>query len=267
MDGFAPMNSVLVALGLDRDYFKRKSLEKYHHERGFCVLTHGEMRPNVITSSKTEDWAGISDASLLILNIADLENHKSLCMTHFAFVLGKFPELAFGQCMLGVHLASYFTTLEKIVVDVDEKFIDLAHSISAAIKMKLNIPLPESNQSVVEPKWQPKKIELQPVTSTAYLHEKAETGDTVSMTKLGQVYRFKFPLLALKWLSLASSRGSGVAKTLLEQTKTQVSEEVATVACRLGEFWLSDLPQRIEQDKHRGVSPKFLSWLLWRQVT
>lgn len=267
MDGFTPMNSVLVAYGLDRDHFKSTSLEKSHHERGFCVLMHSEIRPAVITSSKTEDWGGISDASLLILKIADLENHKSLCMTHFAFVLGEFPEIAFGQCMQGVHLANHFTTLERIVVDVDEKFFDQACSISAAIQKKLDMPLPvpEFNPSVMEPKWQPKNIELEPVTSTAYLHEKAETGDTESMTRLGQLHRRSFPILALKWLSLAASRGSGGARTLLEHTKSQVSEEVGTAAYRLSEFWLSDLPKRMEQDKRQGVSPKFLSWLLWRQ--
>lgn len=35
MDGFTPMNAVLIQHGIERAHFSRKALDIYHSERGF----------------------------------------------------------------------------------------------------------------------------------------------------------------------------------------------------------------------------------------
>lgn len=266
---FGSMDSVLSAYGLDREHFRSNAIQAAHYVRGFSVIVHTEIQPAVITASKTERWHCISDAALLILRAADCERHRSLRMTHFGCLPGKFPDLAFRQCMQAVHLAHYFTELETIVVDVDEKYIDEATAISMEVQSQLSIPLPADLPALAkaEAKWIPEKVQLDPVISSYHLLEKAETGDTTSMTRLGQYYRFDTPVLALKWLFLATSRGSGLARTLLEYTKSQVTDDITRAAYRLSEFWLSDLPKRIELDGGLPDNQQLLSWLLWQQGT
>jgi hypothetical protein len=49
-------------------------------------------------------------------------------MTHFSFILGKFPVAALTACMRAVNMAWAYSELEKIVVDVDERyFVDAMH--------------------------------------------------------------------------------------------------------------------------------------------
>lgn len=49
MDGFTPMNAVLVTHGIERSHFTDKTLETYHSVRGFRTLMHEYVLPNVIT--------------------------------------------------------------------------------------------------------------------------------------------------------------------------------------------------------------------------
>lgn len=267
MGGFSPMNSVLVAYGLEREHFKNRHIERQHSARGFTVIAHGDFDPCVITASKAKTWSSISDASLMILRIAELEQVRSLRFTQFGWTHGGFPALAFKQLMRSVHLAHLFTKVEKIVVDVDEKFLSLAISISNAEYDCLNASIEDTGvrNLIVIPKWDPKNIELQPLVDTSYLHEKAETGDTASMTSLGQYYRSDFPLLAIKWLSLATGRGSGAARTILENTQSQTSGAISVAGQRLGELWLSDLANQIATNSMLDTDLAFQSWLLWRQ--
>jgi len=121
MDGFTPMNAVLSAYGMDREHFRKCA--RFHAGPKFRTICHGDCyeRPQVITVSKTERWDSEPSATDEILTIADCERCESLCMTHFMFIIGKFPETAFEQCLRSVELAKLHTRLRKIVVDVDER--------------------------------------------------------------------------------------------------------------------------------------------------
>jgi hypothetical protein len=97
MDGFTPMNAVLSELGLDREYFRKRA--NMHEGKKFQVILHGEEKPFFITTTKTECWDSEPDATGKILKAADAARCESLCMTHFAFVLGSFPKEAFAHCL------------------------------------------------------------------------------------------------------------------------------------------------------------------------
>ena len=84
MDGFTPMNAVLVAHGVERAHFTNKKLETYHSVRGFRALAHEDVSPKVITSTETKKWDSISDAPFEILSTAEaVGKYKSLCFTQF----------------------------------------------------------------------------------------------------------------------------------------------------------------------------------------
>ncbi|MDP2443765.1 hypothetical protein [Rhodoferax sp.] len=123
-DGFTLMNAVLIAYGLDRDHF-RKISGKYEGGK-FMVTAHVEMTPIVITTTKTERWDSEPTATEQILHVADCEGCGSLCLTHFAFILGQFPLAAFERCLRSVELAKFYSGLKKIVVDVDERYYQQA---------------------------------------------------------------------------------------------------------------------------------------------
>lgn len=123
-DGFTLMNAVLIAYGLDRDHFRKIS---GNYEGGkFMVTAHVEMNPIVITTTKTERWDGEPTATEQILHVADCERCRSLCLTHFAFILGQFPVAAFERCVRSVELTKSYSGLRKIVVDVDERYYQQA---------------------------------------------------------------------------------------------------------------------------------------------
>ena len=127
MDGFTLMNAVLSQLGLDREHFRKCA--NLHAGGKFRVISHGDEKPFVITTTKTERWDSQPDATEQILNTADAERCESLCMTHFAFILGAFPEAAFTQCLQYIKQAKHLTQLKRVVVDVDEQFVDAANAI------------------------------------------------------------------------------------------------------------------------------------------
>ncbi len=121
LDGFTPMSAVLSTLGRDRDPFDSPEMRQ-RHAAGFCAMAHGRTRPMLITTSKTPTWDSAPQATLEIINVADTERCRSLCMTHFAYICGDFPRTAFQHCL---HLALEFsrgTSLKKIVVDIDELY-------------------------------------------------------------------------------------------------------------------------------------------------
>ena len=263
MDGFTPMNAVLINYGIDRENFKSKALEKYHTDRGFLAISHGEIRPNVITTS--EKWESISDAAFHILTTIESNFCKSLCMTHFAFVFGKFPAIAFGQFMQAVELAEHFNDLEKIVVDVDDAHLKQANAIWSDVRAALKTPLPAND---VEQEYDvlTENFELEPVLSTAHQLERAETGDPRSMTELGQHYRNHAPILALKWLQLATVRGSKTAPLMMRHLKAKMSFEAQTAGARLSELWLVDQSKKIQTQRQHVMSEEFVAWLRdrWR---
>lgn len=133
-DGFTLMNAVLIAYGLDRNYFKKIS-SKYE-EGKFMITAHVEMNPIIITSTKTERWDSEPSATEQILHLADCERCGSLCLTHFAFILGRFPEKAFEQCLSSVEMARFSTDLSKIVVDVDQRHYQQALDIHSRLRSR-----------------------------------------------------------------------------------------------------------------------------------
>jgi hypothetical protein len=261
MDGFTPMNSVMVAHQIERAHFTSKTLETYHSVRGFRTLVHEDVNPIVITSTETQKWDSISDASFEILSTAGaVGKYKSLCFTQFAFVQGRFPEIAFRQLMLAVEFSEHFGSFEKFIVDMDERHIEQARMIWKELKEELSQPLPDDEFSE-QGDGSIENIQLDPVTSTAFLHERAETGDVKGMTKLGQHYRNQAPVLALKWLILASFRGSKIADALIEYLERKMTDEEKAVGYRLSLFWLSDQIKKIEANRASEMSPEFVAWM------
>lgn len=130
-DGFRLMNAVLIAYGLDRDHFRKISSQ---YECGkFMVTAHVEMNPIVIMTTKTERWDSELTATEQILHVADCERCRSLCLTHFAFILGQFPVTAFERCLRPVELAKFYSGLQKIVVDVDERYYQQALDVHSRV--------------------------------------------------------------------------------------------------------------------------------------
>ena len=261
MDGFTPMNAVLVAHEIERAHFTNKTLDTYHSERGFRTLVHEDVSPNVITSTETAKWDSISDAAFEILRTVDAAGkYKSLCFTQFAFVLGVFPEIAFRQLMLAAEFAEHFGSLEEIIVDMDEKHIEQAQAIWQELKEKLSEPLTD-DEFEVEGTALVENTQLDPITSTAFLLERAETGDAKSMAQLGQHYRSQTPILALKWLTLASFRGLKIAEPLLAYVESKLTDEEKTISYKLSLLWLADQIKKIEAHKESEMTPEFVAWM------
>jgi hypothetical protein len=134
MDGFTTMNSILVAYGLDREHFRKCA--GMHEGSMFRTICHGDCNdkgPQVITASKTLRWDSEPGATAEILAIADDERRESLCMTHFMFILGKFPEAAFEQSLRSVESGQFRAYLRKIVVDVDEQYYPQALAVHSRV--------------------------------------------------------------------------------------------------------------------------------------
>ena len=118
-NGFSPMLAVVTSLGLDRSHFTHPRLTAKHSSK-FCVMSHEyEARPVVITSSRTATWDTEPHVAAEIIQIADVERSRSLCMTHFSFLPGRFPRAAFERCVRAAMLARYWSKVEQITIDVD----------------------------------------------------------------------------------------------------------------------------------------------------
>ncbi len=121
-DGFSPMLAVIRALGRDRGHFTCPRLTA-NHRRRFVVISHGfDERPMIITSSRTVAWESEPRAASEIIRVADIERARSICLTHFSFLPGRFPALAFEQCVRAALMARYHTKIAKITIDVDVRF-------------------------------------------------------------------------------------------------------------------------------------------------
>ena len=134
LNGFTPMTAVLRELGLDSRNFLAEALGGEHVDNGLKVVVHGREKPLVVTATKTERWDSAPNVTAEILNAADAAQCESLCMTHFAFILGKFPEEAFTQCMQQLEQAKNTNNLQKTVVDVDSRYLDLAMAVQQSVK-------------------------------------------------------------------------------------------------------------------------------------
>lgn len=127
INGFTPMLSVLRAHGIDREHIdSSRQLEEWHNEE-FRVHVHRSCSPLLLTTSRTRTWDDAPQATRKIIEIADGEGCKSLCMTHFTFIQGKFPRSAFNHCL---QMAAHFepqSRLKRIIVDVDDRHIVIAN--------------------------------------------------------------------------------------------------------------------------------------------
>lgn len=130
-DGFTLMNAVLIAYGLDLQHFKKLS-PKYVGGK-FMITAHVDMKPIVITTTKTERWDSRPTATEQILRAVDSKRCRSLCLTHFAFILGRFPETALEQCLRSVEMIKLSTGLKKIVVDVDKRYYQQALDVHSRV--------------------------------------------------------------------------------------------------------------------------------------
>lgn len=71
MDGFTLMNVVLIQHGLDREHFRKCA---HMHSGGkFRVISHGDEKPLVITTTKTERWDSEPSATQQVIDAADAE--------------------------------------------------------------------------------------------------------------------------------------------------------------------------------------------------
>ena len=135
MNGFTLMSAVLAQLGLDREHFRKCA--RMHEGEKFRVISHGDEKPFVITTTKTERWDSEPTATEQILNIADAERCESLCLTHFAVIRGAFPEGAFTQCLWQVEQAKQHTQLKLVVVDVDDRYVDVAKTVHQKVQSEI----------------------------------------------------------------------------------------------------------------------------------
>ena len=136
MDGFTLMNAVLISHGLDREYFR--GCARMHEDAPFRVIAHGDEKPLVITTSKTERWNSEPGATQQIIIAADAERCESLCMTHFGFVLGSFPEPAFRRCLETLRNAGAQKYLKRVILDVDDRYHSQALNLSMGIRLAVN---------------------------------------------------------------------------------------------------------------------------------
>lgn len=136
MDGFTLMNAVLIAYGLDREHFR--SCARMHEGTQFRVIAHGDEKPLVITTTKTERWDSEPGATQQIIMAADAERCESLCMTHFGFILGDFPDNAFLSCLEALRNAGAQEYLQRVIVDVDDRYHVQALNLSMSVGLTGN---------------------------------------------------------------------------------------------------------------------------------
>lgn len=141
MNGFTAMNSVLIAHGLNREYFRQCG--RMHEGTKFQVICHGDCyeRPQIITVSKTERWDSEPGATTEILTIADCERCVSLCLTHFGFILGDFPASAFRQCLESIRCAGGLEKLKRVVVDIDARCYQHALDVHSQVRRSVIVDM------------------------------------------------------------------------------------------------------------------------------
>ncbi len=136
MEAGTTMDLVVTAHNFDRDHFGRCA--KWHEVSKFRAISHGNEKPFVITTTKDVPWTNyeISPAKE-IMRLAEIERCESLCLTHFAYVTDDFPLENFEACMRQVMIASNYTNLKKVLIDVDSNQFDLASSIYLKIQKQV----------------------------------------------------------------------------------------------------------------------------------
>lgn len=138
MEGFTVMNAMITAHRFDHDHFQRSA--RWHEIPKFRAISHGHEKPFVITTTKYVPWADreISPAKE-IMRIANIERCESLCITHFAYIVGEFPEKYFTACVRQIIRAPNYKNLKKVVVDVDSNYASAANNLYEKIRCQESI--------------------------------------------------------------------------------------------------------------------------------
>lgn len=138
-DGFTPMNGWLLGFGIDYHQFNHPAIKRAHTDRRFRVIAHCDEKPVVITASKTERWDSELGAGMEIIRTADCERTQSLCMLQFGYVLGKFPVLAFEQCVKAVRQAKYWANISEVDVYVGDEHHEQAKRIWMQVMNEMTV--------------------------------------------------------------------------------------------------------------------------------
>ena len=125
----SPMASVSKVLGIDRDLLFGGYQRRELNDEQFHVHIHRTCSPLFLTTSKMRTWDDATHATSEITRVANAEGCRSLCMTHFMCILGKFPTAAFFHCLQMAAITEHQDHLEKVIIDVDERYIDVARNL------------------------------------------------------------------------------------------------------------------------------------------
>lgn len=138
MEGFTVMNAVITAHSLDHEHFQKSA--KWHQISKFRAISHGSEKPFIITTTKCVPWIDrkVSPARE-IMRLASIERCESLCITHFAYIEGKFPAKDFLACIRQIVEAPKLRNLRKVVIDVDSNHWDMALHLYKKIRRREQI--------------------------------------------------------------------------------------------------------------------------------
>jgi len=134
LEGFSPMATVVQVLGFDRSRLTSDYQLKKSHDENFIVHAHLNSSPVLLTTSKTRSWDDATAATTEITKVADREGCRSLCMTHFMFIPGKFPGEDFYYCLEMASISSYRERLRKVIVDVDDRHFEAANKLLGKVR-------------------------------------------------------------------------------------------------------------------------------------
>jgi hypothetical protein len=137
-DGFTHANATLIQHHVDRSHFFQPS--KFHDQRN-RVTIHPDFDPMIITSTVTPRWEDFPNAAIEIFNSADCEGANTLCISQFGWLPHSFPLASFMQFVSHLEMPPKYDYLNYVVIEIDEKFFDLAHQILVKSRVYYCSPL------------------------------------------------------------------------------------------------------------------------------
>lgn len=180
------MSAVLDAFSIDKERFI--CCEAGGTSSDGAVKLNNDTKPKVITIAVTDYWEFEHEVPLQVVRAAGASQCRTLCIAQFAFMDWQFPEQAFLSFMQAVTDAQQVSQLEKIVVDVDERYVDEAKATYKKVA--------EQQKFIARHRVNPKTVRL------------AEAGDTYYQRLLAVDLWVKSndkdrSLHAYKWLIIA----------------------------------------------------------------
>lgn len=248
------MGVVLRSLRLDELPFQEKALCQ-KHEEAFTVILHEKSSPYLITSSRTARWDSEPQAPRLILEKAEEAKCRSLCMTHFAFILGKFPKMAFTHCLRMASQNWGHSSLQTVVLNVDSRYLSIAERLHEEVKQQVAYA---DRHSVEAPR----------------LVEFAEAGSSYHQLELAShlllhSYESDRAVEALKWIVLATMTKEGLAQTvsggfeknLLNLLMPALNNADADRAWKLASDWQERKTEKYEAGETDDMAAEYKSYL------